>query len=722
VTAALAAAALRLASVLGPSLAATPPADPAPTTALATGRAAEARSALDTPPARTAAQERHAPEGDAASQTPPRVAVEDELVVVAERRPLPLSAVSAAVSTLDAAALARLPAVTVAEAVATLPGFHVLFDAPFGGVPMEAARGFFGGGEAGYVQLRVDGVPLADVESGAAEWSALPVAAISRVEALRGPAAPLYGDSAFGGVVELRTRAAGEPPALAAALSGGSFGTVAADARATGFGRGLAAALDVDARRTGGYREHAAEEHGGARLRLAPASPAGATSWTVNLDRLQARREDPGPLTLDQIAVDRRASDPLFRDDRTTEERWSGTAAWRRAGAVESEARLTGERRELASLRTLLLAAGFGDRTWRRLDSDTLGAAATASGELLLPGGGGGWTAGGELSRDRLDSAHHTVLPNAAAGDRLAAATVARQRRAAFAAASWDPAARLRLSAALRWDAVRDSAGTAGTAREAWSPRAGITVRPRCDREWILFGQWGKAFKAPTLDQLFDPRPFPDGAGGSFALANPGLRPQRARTVEVGARGFGPGASWQLSLYRTGVEDEIDFDPATFRYLNLGESLHRGVELAGDLVRHRRGRLGAAWEWGEVFARTGEHAGRQLKNVPEHTFRLIAETTLPGSVEAALTGRHLTGRFLDDAHQFPLGDATVVDLRLRRRSGAWEAHLDVRNLLGDDFLWVGYALPDSTALVPYAFPGHDRAVMVGLRWTGERSP
>src|SRR6185503_17725584 len=84
----------------------------------------------------------------------------EEVWVVAERRALAAERATASVSTLDGDALRRLPATSAAEAVAYLPGFHVLFAAPFGGgQPMEIARGFFGGGEAGYVQLRIDGAP-----------------------------------------------------------------------------------------------------------------------------------------------------------------------------------------------------------------------------------------------------------------------------------------------------------------------------------------------------------------------------------------------------------------------------------------------------------------------------------------------------------------------------------------------------------------------------------
>jgi hypothetical protein len=94
-------------------------------------------------------------------------------------------------------------------------------------------------------------------------------------------------------------------------------------------------------------------------------------------------------------------------------------------------------------------------------------------------------------------------------------------------------------------------------------------------------------------------------------------------------------------------------------------------------------------------------------------------TRLPRAVDLGLTVRHLAGRHLDDAHRFALPDATLVDLRLARPFGPVELRLDVFNLLDDDLLWVGLALPSfAGGEVAHGFPGHPRAAMVGLRWTG----
>lgn len=666
--------------------------------------------------------------GDAAE----RAGFHEELVVVAERRAAAESATAAAFSILDGALLARLPATSAAQAVALLPGFQILFGSPFGGLPMEVARGFFGGGEAGYVQVRVDGVPLADAESGAADWAAVAAPAIERIEALRGTASPLYGDTAFGGVIELTTRRADAGPRLAAGLAGGSFGTREGDLRVAGGVPGrAAAALSLDLRESDGYRDHDGGERLGARLRLDSVSTDGVSAdgeppgrrgaWTVLAGASRQRRDEPGPLTFDELAAGRRASNPLFRFDREDEERLTASVGWRRLEPLALDARLWHDRRESDGIRTLLLAAGFGDRAARRLEVSTTGLTATAAGEgpATAAGesrGGMDWLLGADLAHEEVASGHRAVDDAGRRGAALAAVSGDRRRQGAFGSLGVQPLDRLRLVAGGRWDRI-DDRFPGGEPRQAWSPRAGAVLRLRAERPWVGFVQWSRAFKAPTLDQLFDPRPLPDGAGGTFTLANPTLVPQRAETVEAGLRGLGPGASWHLAAYRTAVEEEIDFDPATFRFLNIGATLHRGVELGGTLWNGRRGRVEAGWEWNEVFARDGVNAGRQLKNVPEHTGRLLAVARLPQAIDLGMTVRHLAGRHLDDAHRFALPDATLVDLRLARPFGPVELRLDVFNLLDDDLLWVGLALPSfAGGEVPHAFPGHPRSVMVGLRW------
>src|SRR6185436_10824482 len=112
-----------------------------------------------------------------------------------------------------------------------------------------------------------------------------------------------------------------------------------------------------------------------------------------------------------------------------------------------------------------------------------------------------------------------------------------------------------------------DSFESEDVSDRAFSPRAGVSF----DAGVVtMYAQLARAFKAPTLDQRFDQRPFP----GGFTISNPTLESQRATNVEAGVRG----ENWEAVAYLIDVDNEIDFDVRTFRYGNIGQSRHRGLE------------------------------------------------------------------------------------------------------------------------------------------------
>ena len=113
--------------------------------------------------------------------SPPTFAT--EVVVTPERDSRPRQDVTAASSLLTREEVARSPAADAGALLGLLPGFQALFATAPGAVPIVSSRGFFGGGEAEYVRVLVDGVPVGDAESGLAEWRTIQAADIDRIEA-----------------------------------------------------------------------------------------------------------------------------------------------------------------------------------------------------------------------------------------------------------------------------------------------------------------------------------------------------------------------------------------------------------------------------------------------------------------------------------------------------------------------------------------------------------
>ncbi len=637
--------------------------------------------------------------------------LKQEIVVTAAREEQPRDQASAAVAVLDAEQIERLPATSLAELLAFVPGVTMMFDSGASGLPMITSRGFFGGGEVEYVKLIVDGVPAGDAESGNVDWQRFRAADIERLEVLHGPGSALYGDTALGGVIQVFTSRenAGFQGDMQAVT--GSFG--ARDLNAawrTELANGLRLDANAGTWNTDGFRENADAD--GAHVHLSLDHLGDRARWRVDGESVRNERQQPGPLTRADVAVDREQSDDLFRFDGQTTTRHRLGAAFDSFGSIPIRATLYGTRRDDDNLRTLLLAPGFGTSAFRALTTDVLGGTFEASRE---------WTdgvirAGTDLERASLSASYASVDENGQTGATVAATDGRRDRMGFFLTGGWTLGERYRFSAGVRRDEIRDDLFVQRSS-SAWSPRAGLNVHLGQTASPVsLFVQVSSAFKAPTLDQLFDPRPYPDGAGGTFTISNPDLRPQRARNLEAGLSRTTPSAAWSIVGYRMNVRDEIDFDPQTFTYRNIGKSLHRGVEATVSWARQARLSPQLTYAWTRVA--DSANPNQQLKNIPEHTAQLLMHWRATASTSADVVYRWRDGLSLDDEATFREPSVSRVDLRLAHVWRNLRLQADVLNAFDARYNELGYVLVDFTGQpVAFEFPAPGRALRLGVTWT-----
>jgi iron complex outermembrane recepter protein len=582
-----------------------------------------------------------------------------------------------------------------------------MFDGGASGTPMITSRGFFGGGEVEYVKLLVDGVPVGDAESGSADWLRFRLDGIDRIEIVHGPGSAAWGDTALGGVIQIFTARGVTDKPGDLRLTAGSFGT-----RSAGLGYryelhpGLFLGVRGDLSSVDGFRDHASRSDQALRLTLDRILDT--SRWQVTLDGARKDRREPGALTYAEIAADRAQSNRIFRFDREQTSRRRIAASYDAFGPATLHLIAFGAWRDSDNLRSLLLAPGFGLTALRQLGTQELGATADTTRELAH----GSLHAGIDLGYTTLNGDYFGVGTAGEKQAALASADGHRQLAGLFVTATWNVCRRCRLSAGVRQDEIRDSFSNGSRHASATSPRAGLTVRAG---KASYFVQLSRAFKAPTLDQLFDPRPFPDFQGGTFVISNPTLRPQRARNFEAGASGEQARARWSLVAYRMNVTDEIDFDPQTFTYSNIGSSIHRGAEASVSLFSGARVTPTFTYAWTRVA--NAEVPDRQLKNIPEHVAQAIVEARLPAGIAADLVYRWMHGRWLDDAGVFPQEDVSRVDLRLARSFGPARVSLDLLNATDQKYDELGYVLADFAGRpTPLAFPAPGRSLRLGVTW------
>ena len=584
----------------------------------------------------------------AATPPAPLPAHEESLVVTAtaveeERRDVP-----ATVRVVDGAEAAARHVESIAELLGTVAGAHAVT----AGSPGQQTSLFLRGSESDQALVLWNGVPLNNPFDGAFNAAFLPAEGLERIEIAAGPFSALYGGSALGGVVQVLTaRRSGVDLALEA-------GERAHRRAALAAGR---SAGDVYAALTGHIRRG---DGGLANERYASDEAAVRLEWTarpgVEAGLLGRWQEADTGLPFDALgnpsvtarfaAEELQAALPVS----AVLDRWelSGTASHVR---YDTAFRDPGD------------PFGF---TSSDVESRSDRARALATRRLAA----GWWAAGGEW--ERLETTNETVFGTNLDG--------ARQRnRAAFAQVHLEGS---------RWSADlglrRDDNDTFGGAT---SPRLGVAWAPSAAAR--LRASYGEGFRAPSMVDLFFP-----------FTGNPGLEPERGRSAELGAT-LARGA-WRLdaALFETRQHDLIDFEPVTFRSINVDESRSRGVEAElgwarGPLALRLGGTLLEAEDLG---------TGRRLKRRPEESAHLVL-VARPGPATLSLAAAWVGERLDSDPHTF--ADAENPSYLTVDAAGTWQArewlapYLRVVNALDERF---------SPAL---GFPAPGRTLIGGVRVT-----
>ena len=125
-----------------------------------------------------------------------------ETVVTATRTARPIGELVSDVSVIDREEIDRSGAASVADVLGRLPGVEISRT----GGPASATSVFIRGEETRYTAVFLDGVRIDSLSTGGANWEAIPLAQVDRIEVLRGPASAVYGSDAIGGVVQIFTR------------------------------------------------------------------------------------------------------------------------------------------------------------------------------------------------------------------------------------------------------------------------------------------------------------------------------------------------------------------------------------------------------------------------------------------------------------------------------------------------------------------------------------
>jgi outer membrane cobalamin receptor len=160
------------------------------------------------------------------------------------------------------------------------------------------------------------------------------------------------------------------------------------------------------------------------------------------------------------------------------------------------------------------------------------------------------------------------------------------------------------------------------------------------------------------------------------------------------------------------VRDEIDFDPRTFTYANIGRSAHDGIEAEVSAFQGGHIAVDANYTWTPAIPGGSTN---QLKNIARHVLRPGITLLLPASATLYAGYTRTSGAFADDDNRISLGGRSTIDVRIAKRISRLRLLVDLLNVGNDRYEEVGYVLPDFRgAVVLYLYPAPGFSIQAGV--------
>ncbi len=207
---------------------------------------------------------------------------------------------------------------------------------------------------------------------------------------------------------------------------------------------------------------------------------------------------------------------------------------------------------------------------------------------------------------------------------------------------------------------------------------------------------YGKAFKAPTFNDLYYPL---DSWGYQ---GNKDIKPEYSKSKEIGISGKQSSIYWQFSVFQTKVDNLINWDNTIKQPINIGKAEMKGneVELASSMDK---------WNWMaslSLVRAKDQETERYLQNRAQKTFRFDLDRNFGKyTFGSSIYGQSHSYGDSANTNQQRLSGFTVVDLRMDYR-------LDKRTILQTRI----NNLFDREYSTAYGYASPGREATIGVRY------
>ncbi|OGA22184.1 MAG: hypothetical protein A3I02_06365 [Betaproteobacteria bacterium RIFCSPLOWO2_02_FULL_67_26] len=556
--------------------------------------------------------------------------------------------------------------------------------------------------------ILLDGRRIVDIDLSGVQWSGIPLAAIERIEIVRGSGAVLYGDGATAGVINIITKS---PARIGntAVIQGraGSYDTREGQLYANTVAGNLGINVIASNYVSDGYRDNNRNRQTNFQTELRLLTDRGDASLKLASDnqgiRLPGARLVQPSAGLNLLETNRRgAATPLDY-------------------AQRSGNRATFDWRHETSIGQLNLGLGYRDKEQNSY-FDQGGFPDYRLAEL------GVWSVSPRIKFPQslfglpntliagLDWYHwdyRQLLSNSPGniGRPFNTVDAIQENRAWYLHDTMRITPRLTLVAGARSERYRIEASdffdpaAPGGAFGSGAPTGGRTdtqhayelaARYQIAAEWAASARTGRSYRFANVDEVYEFSPV-------FAREFQFLRPQTARSYDGGLEWRSAAGALRATLFVIDVDDEIHLDifSTGIGNTNLPPSRRRGLELEGSHTVGASLRLGASYTLTEAKFREGVLpggpftalnvvvAGKTVPLVPRNQARLSASWAITAKTRLNALVSYVGEQYMDndEGNTFytKIPAYTVFDLKFVHQEGGWRFTAAANNLLGEKY-------------------------------------
>ena len=554
--------------------------------------------------------------------------------------------------------------------------------------------------------ILLDGRRLGDIDLSGVQWSAIPFAAIERIEIVRGSGAVLYGDGASAGVINIITRspvAGGHTATLSARA--GSYDTFEGQLNANYMGARAGVNFTASNFDSRGYRDNNHNRQSNALADLRWLTDSGEISLKASNDnqgiRLPGARMVQPSAGINLLETNRRgAATPLDYAQRKGDQ---ALLDWR----------------QRVSFGEFIIGAGYRDKQqtsyfdfggfpdYRVTDLNVW--SFTPRVRIAQPLFGKDNTLVIGYDQYRWDYRLRKSISTVAIAQPINNISATQDTRAFYAhnttrlteqatvVAGWR-SERFKINANDVYDPAAPG-GAFGSGAPADSQSTSVYayelgVRYQFVPAFALVGKVGRSYRFANVDETYETTP-------AFTAQFQFLRPQINRSTEVGMEMKDQRGTLRATLFNINVDDEIHLDAfsAGIGNTNLPPSRRRGLELDGRWKAHETLTVGAAYTYTDARFREGTLAGgggfgaffsnvgltgKRVPLVPQHKANLTASWAFATKTRLSAAATYVASQYMDNDEANTLGVTipayTVVDLKLAHEQGPWRLTAGINNL------------------------------------------